>query len=195
MLVSPGRFEFITGPMFAGKTDDLIRRVRRAMHAGLKIQVINPSIDKRYGVNCVSTHDKIKIKSNSVKDIQNLDSILDMEKDGFAFDEIQFFSSEIVEYISNLRKNGKLIFASGLNMDYVGKAFTFKDSDRYVGELMSMADNITYLTAICKYPLEIGKVCGAEATRTQRLVKDDHLILVGGEKEYGARCEQHHTVN
>jgi thymidine kinase len=193
-LIRPGRLEVITGPMFSGKTSELLRRIRRARHAGHEIQIYVPFIDNRYCAGYLNTHDKVQEeKACSVSDTDDLVAKLDKNMDGYAFDEIQFLDGGILSVIEELRRDGKFVIVAALNMDYLGRPFRFKGSKRDIGDLLVVADDIAYLTAICQYPVD-GKKCKNPATRTQRIVESDELVLVGGKDFYEARCPEHHFV-
>ena len=199
MKVVLPRLEVITGPMFCGKTEELIRRIQRLQIAGYKIQVFKPALDDRYGVDFICAHTGAKVKCYSLSGIRDLLENIDESADGYAFDEVHFLEAGVMKVILNLLNKGKIVLASGLNQDFTGKPFRFKDSDRHMGELMALADEIIHLNAICTHK-EGNGVCSAMATRSQRLVdgksakKSDPLILVGGKESYEARCTKHHFV-
>lgn len=193
-IIRPGRLEVITGPMFSGKSDELIRRVRRYGHAGLEIQAFYPLVGDRYGVGFIITHDDDKLEAIPINNFDDFLNKYDLSKDGYALDEIQFLDGRILDIINDLRTKGKFVLASGLNLDYAGRPFKFLYSDRNIGDLLVMADDIVCLTAVCKYPMNNGKSCGEQATRTQRLVESKDLVLVGGKKFYEARCPKHHII-
>lgn len=194
-----GRIEIITGPMFCGKTEELIRRIQRLKIAGYTIQVFHPAIDKRYGLCAIRSHSGASVESIALSGVGELLETLDESKDCFAIDEIQFLEAGVVNVVDGLRQRGKIVLVSGLNQDFTGKPFKFKGSDRHMGELIAMADNIIHLTAVCTHK-EGEEVCESVATRTQRLVDgrpahvNDPIVLVGGKESYEARCPKHHFV-
>jgi len=187
-----GLLEVITGPMFAGKTSELIKRIERQIFAKRKAALFKPSIDNRYSEDKVVAHNGLSYEAfviptteEGVKMIYQKTKKEEFEVIGI--DEVQFFPMSIVEILNKLADEGIYVIASGLNLDFKGDAF------EVTKELLAMADNIIYLTAICS-------VCGREATRTQRLIngkpapRDSPRILVGGMEAYEARCRKHHIV-
>ncbi|AHF80074.1 thymidine kinase [Thermococcus paralvinellae] len=187
-----GFLEVITGPMFAGKTTELIKRIERQMFAKRKAALFKPSIDNRYSESEVVAHNGLRYEAyviptteEGVKMIYNITKKEKLEVIGV--DEVQFFPFSIVETLNKLADEGIYVIAAGLNLDFKGDPFPVTK------ELLVRADNIVYLTAICT-------VCGAPATRSQRLIngkpapRDSPVILVGGLESYEARCRKHHIV-
>lgn len=183
----PGRVEVICGGMFAGKTEELIRRVRRAQIAKQKVQVFKPALDDRYTVEKVTSHTGIHFEATPVRETKD---ILDLVEDGttvVAIDEAQFFDWTIADVCKALADRGLRVIVAGLDMDFRGEPFG------PVPLLMAQAEEVDKLHAICV-------VCGAEASRTQRLINgrpasyDDPVILVGAEEVYEARCRHCHKV-
>ncbi len=182
-----GRLEVITGPMFCGKTDELLRRLRRAIIAKQKIQVFKPGFDIRYSSEKVTSHAGNEYDADPVENITEVPTLL---RDGVtvvAIDEAQFFGKEIIPVVQDLVDQGIRVIVAGLDMDFRGVPF---------GEmpmLLAQAEIVDKLHAICM-------VCGEEATRTQRLVDgepafyDDPIIIVGASEMYEARCRIHHQV-
>jgi thymidine kinase len=182
-----GRLEVITGPMFCGKTDELLRRLRRAIIAKQKIQVFKPGFDIRYSSEKVTSHAGNEYDADPV---ENITEVLTLLRDGVtvvAIDEAQFFGKEIIQVVQDLVDQGIRVIVAGLDMDFRGVPF---------GEmpmLLAQAEIVDKLHAICM-------VCGEEATRTQRLVDgepayyDDPIIIVGASEMYEARCRIHHQV-
>ncbi|WP_442891722.1 thymidine kinase [Aggregatilinea sp.] len=173
--------------MFSGKTEELIRRVRRAVIARQKIQVFKPEIDTRYSVESVTSHNGLAFEALPVKDSQALLARVEPETTVIAIDEAQFFDPGIVAVAQQLADRGLRIICAGLDMDFRGEPFG------PMPELLCCADDVQKLHAICVD-------CGEPATRTQRLVNgspayyDDPIIMVGASESYEARCREHHEV-
>jgi len=182
-----GQVEVICGSMFSGKTEELIRRVRRAQIAKQKVQVFKPDIDTRYAVQRVTSHDGQDFEAISVKDSQDLLSRVDTNTTVVAIDEAQFFDDGLEKVIEQLAGQDIRVIVAGLDMDFRGKPFG------PMPNLLCLADEVQKLHAICM-------VCGEDASRTQRLVNgqpayyDDPVIMVGASESYEARCREHHTV-
>ena len=192
-MVHPGGFlEVITGPMFAGKTTELIKRIERQMFAKRKAALFKPSIDKRYSEDEVVAHNGLRYRAFVIPTTdEGVERIVEItRKDGYeviGIDEVQFFPMSIVSALEGLADEGIYVIASGLNLDFKGDPFPV------TRELLVRADNIIYLTAVCT-------VCGKPATRSQRLIdgkpapRDSPVIMVGGRESYEARCREHHIV-
>ena len=187
-----GVLEVITGPMFAGKTTELIKRVERQIFAKKKAALFKPSIDNRYSEDEVVAHNGLRYEAfvipTNEEGVRKIAEIT--RKEGYeviGVDEVQFFPPEIVSTLEELANSGIYVIASGLNLDFKGDPFPVTK------ELLVRADNIIYLTAVCT-------VCGRPATRTQRLIngkpapRDSPVIMVGGRESYEARCREHHVV-
>jgi thymidine kinase len=183
----PGSIEVITGSMFSGKTDELIRRLRRATIARQKVQVFKPAIDIRYAEQKVTSHagndyDAIPIRCSA--DILHL---LDSQATVIAIDEAQFFDQEISSVVQTLANQGLRVIIAGLDTDFRGEPFG------PMPVLMSQAEHVDKLHAICM-------VCGEDACRTQRLVNgrpahyNEPVVVVGASEMYEARCRNHHEV-
>jgi thymidine kinase len=187
MIHHSGRVEVICGSMFCGKTEELIRRIRRAMIARQKVQVYKPTIDDRYGVERVTSHTGQTVEALPIREPAEILTTLDSDTTVVALDEAQFFASNIVEIVEGLAARGIRVIVAGLDMDFRGEPFGV------MPELMSRAEEVTKLHAICV-------VCGEEACRTQRIVNGeparytDPIILVGASERYEARCRSHHLV-
>lgn len=187
MIHHSGRVEVICGSMFCGKTEELIRRIRRAMIARQKVQVYKPAIDDRYGVERVTSHTGQTVEALPIREPAEILTTLDSDTTVVALDEAQFFASNIVEIVEGLAARGIRVIVAGLDMDFRGEPFGV------MPELMSRAEEVTKLHAICV-------VCGEEACRTQRIVNGeparytDPIILVGASERYEARCRSHHLV-
>ncbi|HII15559.1 MAG TPA: thymidine kinase [Nanoarchaeota archaeon] len=194
-----GRIEMIIGPMFSGKSSELIRRVNRYMIAGYKVQAYKPRIDNRYGTDVIASHDNEKLKAVAVSHVGQIYSRLEKDTAVVAIDEVQFLDDGILFMADWLAASGRIFIASGLNLDFRGEPFPFMGSSRTMAELIVRADRVDMLSAICTYA-ENGLNCGCEATRTQRIVNgepasyDSPLIMVGASEAYEARCRNHHFV-
>lgn len=182
-----GCLEIVCGSMFSGKTEELIRRVRRAIIAKQKVQVFKPQIDDRYGIEQVTSHNGQNIKAVPLASANDIVKNLDDDTTVVAIDEVQFFDPDIVSVVEYLANTGLRVICAGLDMDFRGEPFGS------MAELICIAEEVTKLRAICV-------VCGNHATRTQRLVNgrpayyDDPIILVGAKESYEARCREHHAV-
>lgn len=181
-----GWLEVISGCMFAGKTEELIRRINVLQFAGKKVVVFKPKIDDRYSKDQVVSHCGRSIESYAVS---NSSEVLQLagDADVIAIDEVQFFDEGIVSVCNLLADQGKRVMAAGLDLDFRGEPFGVMPA------LMTYAEFVTKLTAVCMR-------CGAPATRTQRLVNkvparfDDPIIQVGASESYEARCRHCHEV-
>lgn len=173
--------------MFSGKSEELIRRVRRAQLAKQKIAVFKPAIDNRYSTEAVVSHNGTSFEAQPVERSSDIFKYIDPELDVIAIDEVQFFDKEIVEVLQHLADSGHRVIAAGLDQDFRGEPFG------HMPEIMAIAEMVTKLQAVCT-------VCGAPASRTQRLINgkpasyDDPVILVGAHEAYEARCRHHHEV-
>ncbi len=182
-----GRVEVICGSMFCGKTEELIRRVRRAVIAKQKVQVFKPAIDDRYSIDHVSSHNGQNIEALAVESCDQLREKLADDVTVVALDEAQFFDEAVVDMVEELANRNIRVIIAGLDLDFRGEPFG------KMPQLLCRAENVTKLHAIC---LE----CGEPASRTQRLVNnrpanyDDPIIMVGAKESYEARCREHHYV-
>jgi thymidine kinase len=173
--------------MFCGKTDELLRRLRRAIIAQQKIQVFKPGFDIRYGSEKITSHAGNEYDAYPLENIIELASHLLDDVTVIAIDEAQFFGDEIVQVVQDLVDRGIRVIVAGLDMDFRGVPFG------QMPQLLAQAEIVDKLHAICM-------VCGEEATRTQRLVDgepayyDDPIIIVGASEMYEARCRIHHQV-
>ena len=174
--VNSGWIEVITGSMFSGKTEELIRRMRRAEIAKQKIVLFKPSIDDRSSTDFVVSHDKRVIEAVSVEDADKIE-ILSKSYQVIGIDEAQFFGPEIVEVCERLADHGKRVIVSGLDQDYQGKPF------EPMPQLLAIAEYITKNLAICT-------VCGNPANRNQRMTPDQSRVVIGGKESYEARCRK-----
>ena len=183
-----GRIEVICGSMFCGKTEELIRRVRRAIIARQKVKVFKPEIDDRYGIQRITSHTGQSVDAIPVKDSSNILELANSETTVVAIDEAQFFDDGIVNAVQRLADECDIrVIIAGLDTDFRGEPFGA------MPHLLSIAEEVIKLQAICV-------VCGESASRTQRLVNgqpaafDDPIIMVGAQESYEARCRQHHKV-
>jgi thymidine kinase len=182
-----GWIELICGGMFAGKTEELIRRVRRAHIARQKVQVFKPVLDDRYGAEHVSSHNGVQLDAISVGSSQEILKQVSPDTTVVAVDEAQFFDPQIAQVCNELANGGVRVIVAGLDMDFRGEPFGPMPA------LMTQAERVDKLQAICV-------VCGTAASRTQRLVNghparyDDPVIQVGAQEAYEARCRHCHEV-
>ncbi len=165
-----GWIEVITGSMFSGKTEELIRRLKRAQFAKQKVEIFKPKIDTRYHDTNIVSHDKNEIHSTSVSSPQEI-LLLAQDVDVVGIDEAQFFSDEIVEVCNTLANNGVRVVVAGLDMDFMGKPFG------PMPFLMAIAEYVTKVHAICTRT-------GNLAHYSYRLTDDDKLVLLGEKQEY-----------
>lgn len=182
-----GTVEVITGCMFAGKTEELIRRVNVLRYAHKNIIVFKPKVDDRYSTEAVVSHSGNKIDSIDITDPKEILDHVTKDHDVVAIDEVQFFDNTIIAICEHLALQGKRVMVAGLDMDFRGEPFGV------IPSLMTTAEFVTKLTAVCT-------VCGAPATRTQRLVDgqpasyDDPIVLIGASEAYEARCRHDHKI-
>ena len=174
---SIGWIEVVCGPMFSGKSEELIRRLRRAEIARQRVQIFKPGIDQRYANDHIVSHSELKIQSEGVKDWQELEKNLDWRTEVIGIDEAQFLGEGIVDLVVRLADMGKRIIIAGLDTDYLGRPF------HPMPELLAVADDITKYLAICMQ-------CGNPAKHTQRLVASEELVVVGAAGMYEARCRR-----
>ncbi len=182
-----GSLEVITGSMFCGKTEELIRRLRRAAIAKQQVQVFKPGIDNRYAEEKVTSHNGLNFDAEP---IQSAGEILAKLREGttvVAVDEAQFFDDEIAVIVQKLADRGLRVIVAGLDMDFRGEPFG------PMPIILSKAERVDKLHAICM-------ICGEPASRTQRLVDGaparyhDPVVIVGADEMYEARCREHHEV-
>jgi thymidine kinase len=185
-----GWIHVIAGCMFSGKTDELLRLLRRAEIAGRRIVLVRPTVDDRTSPEVVESRSGVAFRARAVADSSEIPAIVTGERASVvAIDEAQFFDPGLPEIAELLAAEGRAVIVSGLDQDFLGRPFNS------MPVLLALADQVTKLTAICT-------VCGADATRTQRMVggrpaaADDPLIVVGGmhDDRYEARCRAHHVI-
>jgi thymidine kinase len=170
-----GWIEVITGSMFSGKSEELIRRVRRAQIARQAVQVFKPQLDTRYAQDYVVSHSDIRVAAETATSARHLLEIVRPETEVVAIDEGQFFDAELPMICSTLADGGKRVIVAGLDQDYLGKPF------EPMPQLLAIAEYITKTLAICM-------VCGNPANHTQRLVASRDRVLLGAQGTYEARC-------
>lgn len=171
-----GTIEVITGSMFSGKTEELIRRLRRAQFAGLKVEIFKPSLDKRYSEDRVVSHDDKSIVSTPVDNASSI-LLLAGEVDVVGIDEAQFFDSSIVEVCNRLADNGVRIIVAGLDMDFMGNPFG------PIPALLSIAEYITKVHAICMR-------CGSLAQYSFRKSEEEQVVVLGEKDKYEPLCRE-----
>ncbi len=172
-----GWIEVVCGPMFSGKSEELIRRLRRAEIARQRVQIFKPIIDQRYSDDHIVSHSELRIRSESVKDAADVAARVDLRTEVVGIDEAQFLGEAIVDVVVRLADMGKRIIIAGLDTDYLGRPF------HPMPELLAVADDITKYLAICMQ-------CGNPAKHTQRLIASEDLIVVGAGGMYEARCRR-----
>ena len=178
-----GMVEVVCGSMFSGKTEELMRRLKRAQYAKQKIQVFKPLIDQRYSVDHVQSHDSNRILSTPVKTAKEILEKVDDNTRIVGIDEAQFFDDQIVEVAQKLAYRGTRVICAGLDMDFRGQPFG------PMPKLLAIAESVTKLSAVCV-------VCGGQATRSQRMVSESEgQILIGAHDYYEARCRFCHEPN
>jgi thymidine kinase len=187
MLHTSGSIEVIAGSMFSGKTEELIRRLRRARIAKQKVQVFKPAIDIRYAVEKVKSHVGSEFDAIPVPTADSISMLVEPDTTVVAIDEAQFFDWHVSDVAQTLAARGVRVICAGLDMDFRGEPFG------PMPLLMAQAEQVDKLQAICQ-------VCGNSASRTQRLIDgkpayyDDPVVQVGGSEAYEARCREHHEV-
>lgn len=172
-----GWIEVICGPMFSGKSEELIRRLRRAMIARKRVQVFKPLIDTRYSADEIVSHGAIRMKSETVNSPGDILQALDWRTQVVGIDEANFLGPGLIDLASQLADSGKQVLLAGLDTDFMGRPFP------PIPELLAHAESITKTLAICMR-------CGNPAKHTQRLVESEDLIVVGAAGMYEARCRR-----
>ena len=184
-----GSLEVICGPMFSGKSEELIRRLRRAKIAQQKTITFKPHIDHRYGLEFVVSHDGSKVEARPLNNVNDIIAIVtEVNATVIGIDEAQFFSQDVVSVICQLVNNNKRVIVAGLDLDFRGAPFGC------IPLLLAVADKVSKLQAICTQ-------CGHDAHFTQRLVNgdpakfDDPIIMIGAHEAYQARCRGCYTID
>ncbi len=172
-----GWIEVICGPMFSGKSEELMRRLRRAMIARRRVQVFKPVIDTRYSHDEIVSHNDTRMKSEVIGGPAEILTCLDWRTQVVGIDEANFFGTGVTDVATQLADSGKQVIISGLDTDYMGRPFA------PIPDLLAYAESITKTLAICMR-------CGNPAKHTQRLVESDDLIVVGAAGMYEARCRR-----
>jgi thymidine kinase len=172
-----GWIEAICGPMFSGKSEELIRRLRRATIARKRVQVFKPIIDTRYSLNEIVSHGDQRMNSETVTDAKEILQRLDWRSQVVGIDESNFFGPDLIDVAQQLADAGKQVIIAGLDTDYLGRPFS------PMPDLLAHAESITKTLAICMQ-------CGNPAKHTQRLVESSELIVVGAGGMYEARCRR-----
>lgn len=181
-----GWLELVVGPMFSGKSEELIRRVTRALIARQSVQVFKPAIDNRYDAVKIASHNGRTLEAVAVSTVEDIRAALRPDTQVVAIDEGQFLPSDLVAFALELADGGKRVLVAGLDLDFRGEPFG------PIPQLLARAESVEKLTAICQ--------CGQAATRTQRLIGghpahfDDPIILVGASESYEPRCRACHVV-
>lgn len=182
-----GWIEVICGSMYAGKTEELLRRIRRIEYAKKTILVFKPKIDNRYSDGEVVSHNNERVKSINISNPLDIMKYVDPLPYAIAIDEVQFLKREVIDVCEKLANLGVRVITAGLDKDFRGEPFGI------MPELLAKAEYVTKLQAICQ-------VCGAPATRTQRIINGkpakytDPIVLVGAKEHYEARCRHCHQV-
>lgn len=176
-----GWIEVICGPMFSGKTEELIRRLKRAVYGKQRVQVFKPRIDARYDETAVVSHSQHKVVSTPVARAEEILFKLLPETQVVGIDEVQFFGPEIVPVVEALANKGIRVVCAGLDQDYQGRPF------EPMPQLLALAEHVTKELAICV-------VCGNPAGRSQRLLESSQRVLVGAADAYEARCRKCHVA-
>ena len=182
-----GWIETITGSMFSGKSEELIRRLRRGIYAKQKVVVFKPTIDDRYHKEKVVSHNGNEIEAINISTAREIFNQELDDVDVIGIDEVQFFDNGIVNIVETLAEKGHRVIVAGLDMDFRGEPF------EPMPKLLAVSERVTKLQAVCA-------VCGSSSSRTQRLINgkpakiDDPIILVGANESYEPRCRAHHNV-
>ncbi|ONI41585.1 thymidine kinase [Candidatus Epulonipiscium fishelsonii] len=183
-----GTLEIICGPMFSGKSEELIRRLQRTLYAKQNTIIFTPSIDTRCEENTITSHNGRNLKAVSIQNSSEMLKYIDKQTQVVGIDEVQFLGGDTVEIIMSIVNQGKRVICAGLDKNFKGEGFGV------VPELLALADNVTKLSSICM-------VCGNEATYTQRLIDDkpasynDPIILIGASDSYEPRCRKCYVID
>jgi thymidine kinase len=172
-----GWIEVICGSMFSGKSEELIRRLRRAIIAKQKVQAFKPEMDDRYSSDDIVSHDDRRIECQKVRRPDEIIALVADDTKVVGIDEAQFMGEGLVEVCESLANGGRRVIVAGLDQDYRGKPF------EPIPQLLALAENITKTMAVCMR-------CGAAANKTQRLIESDERIVVGADEAYEPRCRR-----
>jgi thymidine kinase len=170
-----GWIEVIAGSMFSGKSEELIRRIRRAQIARQRVQIFKPRIDSRYGADHIVSHSEMRLESQVVGSAEEIWAAVAADTEVVGIDEAQFFDLRLLDVVNRLADRGVRVIVAGLDQDYLGRPF------EPIPQLMAVAEYVDKTLAICMK-------CGAPANRSQRLVSSTDRVVVGGAEEYEARC-------
>ncbi len=186
-MINHGTLEVICGCMSSGKSEELIRRLRRATIAKQKVIVFKPTIDNRSDSDKIESRNGILYEAIPINNLIEINNYLDDDIKVIAFDEVQFFPEDLIPLIRALTTSGKRIIVAGLDTDFRGEAFNI------IAPLLAEADRVTKLDAVCMQ-------CGGRATRSQRFINGNPApynapqIVVGGDEMYEARCRNCHSI-
>lgn len=172
-----GSIEVICGSMFSGKSEELIRRIRRAMIARQKVQAFKPEMDNRFSPDDIVSHDERRIECRKVRSAEEILPLVEEDTKVIGIDEAQFLDNGLVEACEKLAGAGKRVIVAGLDQDYRGNPF------EPIPQLLALAESITKTMAVCMQ-------CGAAANKTQRLIDSDERIVVGAGEAYEPRCRK-----
>ena len=175
LQTATGWIEVIAGSMFSGKSEELIRRLRRAKIARQKVQVFKPEIDSRYSDNHIVSHSEMRHESSAVRNAADIKALVEADTEVVGIDEGQFFDNELVGVVNELARRGLRVIVAGLDQDYTGKPW------EPMPQLLAIGEYITKTHAICMR-------CGQPANYTQRTFQSEERVAVGGEGMYEARC-------
>jgi thymidine kinase len=178
----PGFIEVVCGSMFSGKTEELMRRLKRAQYGRQKVQVFKPKIDNRYSEDHVQSHDANRILSIPVSTAREILERVEDNTRVVGIDEVQFFDESISEVCNKLAYRGMRVICAGLDMDFRGQPFG------PMPHLLAVAESVTKLQAVCV-------VCGQAASRSQKVVGNQSIVAVGAKEMYEARCRFCHEPN
>lgn len=173
--LTTGWIEVICGPMFSGKTEELIRRLRRASIANRRVQIFKPALDTRYSPDDIVTHSNLRMPAETVDVAEDIPLRLHPECHVVGVDEANLLRGDVVQVIDSLADSGKQVIVAGLDTDYLGRPFA------PIPDLLAIAESTTKILAVCVR-------CGAPAKHTQRIKAEGELILVGATDTYEARC-------
>ena len=166
--------------MFSGKTEELIRRIKRAVYGKPRVQVFKPKIDNRYDESAVVSHSQLKLTSTPIERADDIFRLLERDTEVVGIDEVQFLGPDVVRVVEELARRGMRVICAGLDQDYRGNPF------EPMPQLLAIAEYVTKELAICV-------VCGNPANRSQRLIAREERVLVGAAGEYEARCRKCHV--
>lgn len=170
-----GAIEVICGPMFSGKTEELIRRLRLARIAKQRVQIFKPVLDNRYDTEHITSHINQKFVCTAVSEAKEVLEKLEDQTRVVGIDEVQFFKEDLIAVCEKLARRRLRVIVAGLDQDYLGKPFG------PIPQLLAIADDCTKLKAVCM-------ICGREATKSQRLTQEKEQVVVGATEHYEARC-------